>query len=591
MRKCRLQKTISFMLSFIMVLSICVATVPKTAKAAGEVQFTVSADKQELKRGDQVTVTVSMSGNTEGYGLTYDLYGNQDKLKIVGSPKRGDIFNGLDPDNDLSSCRATSNSSAQALVARTTGIVSNGSVMTVTFQVLENASLGDIDLTSEVVVSSEDANELPHNCTDNTKMSVVNPATGITLDKTALELAKGQTAKLTAALTPADASSKITWKSDNDSIAVVSEDGTVTAKAGGKATITATAGAVSASCTVNVGVPMTGISVSDVTVSRGKTAQLAVTYEPSDTTSDKSVTWKSGDESVAKVDPATGVVTGLKEGTAVITATTTKTSPVHTATAKVTVKEKHLTEELGKELAFRKLDALKGQTVYMNGFLNLDKLVEENGITDTFEIVWSSSDTEIAAVDKSGAITFKKEGKVTITAVITAIDGSGKAAGEYTVVTDIEVREIPLKSIAFDQVITEMAVGSTKTLKIIYNPADTTDVRDVVWESSDSSILSVEDGKITALKVGEAEITAKVGEKSVSCKIVVKEAGTVTNPDQNKNDNNKVNDNKAKDNKANANSGVRTGDTANVALYVVLLLVSLAAVLFCYRRRVHGVRR
>ena len=66
------------------------------------------------------------------------------------------------------------------------------------------------------------------------------PDAGLTLDKTSLTLAPGKTAKLTAALSPADATYKVIfWTSSDEAVAAVSDSGVVTALAEGKATITA----------------------------------------------------------------------------------------------------------------------------------------------------------------------------------------------------------------------------------------------------------------------------------------------------------------------------------------------------------------
>ena len=79
---------------------------------------------------------------------------------------------------------------------------------------------------------------------------------GVSLDKTALVLAPGGSDKLTATVTPDDAYAKdVTWTTSDKNIAEIAADGTVTAKAAGKATITATAndgGGASAACAVTV---------------------------------------------------------------------------------------------------------------------------------------------------------------------------------------------------------------------------------------------------------------------------------------------------------------------------------------------------
>lgn len=83
-------------------------------------------------------------------------------------------------------------------------------------------------------------------------------ATGVTLDKTSLTLAPGETAELTYAITPDTATDKrVTWSSDNQAVATVA-DGVVTAVAPGSATITATAAdgsGTTASCAVTVTAP------------------------------------------------------------------------------------------------------------------------------------------------------------------------------------------------------------------------------------------------------------------------------------------------------------------------------------------------
>ena len=80
--------------------------------------------------------------------------------------------------------------------------------------------------------------------------------TDVSLDKTSLDLEVGDSETLTATVTPDKATNKdVTWKSDNESVATVDANGTVTAMGAGTATITATAADGSgktAACTVTV---------------------------------------------------------------------------------------------------------------------------------------------------------------------------------------------------------------------------------------------------------------------------------------------------------------------------------------------------
>ena len=83
--------------------------------------------------------------------------------------------------------------------------------------------------------------------------STVIDVTGIALDKNEIALKTGDTAKLTATVTPDNATDKtVRWTSSDDAIATVSEDGTITAKKAGTVTITAAAGSFTAKCTVTI---------------------------------------------------------------------------------------------------------------------------------------------------------------------------------------------------------------------------------------------------------------------------------------------------------------------------------------------------
>ena len=85
------------------------------------------------------------------------------------------------------------------------------------------------------------------------KITVSAPATGITLNKNelALDLSGTKEETLTATLTPAYTTDSVQWESSDETVVTV-ENGKITAVAQGTATITATAGDVSASCAVTV---------------------------------------------------------------------------------------------------------------------------------------------------------------------------------------------------------------------------------------------------------------------------------------------------------------------------------------------------
>ena len=156
----------------------------------------------------------------------------------------------------------------------------------------------------------------------------INPApilvSSVKLNKSELSLYTGQSEPLTATVTPNDATNKkVTWSSDNESVATVN-DGVVTAVGAGKATITATADGKSATCTVTVTaatVPVTGVTMNKTSTSLyvGDTETLTATVQPGNA-SNQNVTWSTSDASVATVE--NGVVRATGRGTATITVTT-----------------------------------------------------------------------------------------------------------------------------------------------------------------------------------------------------------------------------------------------------------------------------
>ena len=162
-------------------------------------------------------------------------------------------------------------------------------------------------------------------------------ATNVVLDKTELTLNRGMKYSLTMTVTPATFTDKVSWKSTNVDVAAIAEDGTVTAKGAGQATIKVTVGDVSATCKVNVVQPVTSIYLNKTALEMTAldTYQLQASVYLSEA-NNKEVSWESSDEKVATVDE-NGLVQAKEKGTAVITAKAKDGSEV-SRSCKVTVK-------------------------------------------------------------------------------------------------------------------------------------------------------------------------------------------------------------------------------------------------------------
>ena len=148
----------------------------------------------------------------------------------------------------------------------------------------------------------------------------------VTVSPSSLELTEGQTAQLSATVSPADASQEVEWASQNTSVATVDDSGLVTAVTKGNARIYARSKSNTdkqgwCEITVNEDPSLKGISFSSdvMTIYVGESRTLTVTFTP-EYAANKNVSWSSDNPSIAGVSQE-GVVTAVAVGQATITAT------------------------------------------------------------------------------------------------------------------------------------------------------------------------------------------------------------------------------------------------------------------------------
>lgn len=223
--------------------------------------------------------------------------------------------------------------------------------------------------------------------------------TGITLNKSELSLAVAAEETLAVSVThePADAVApvvKTEWKSGDETVATVDSTGKVKGIKAGKATITAavtvTVGegdkAVTETKTLTCEVTVTEAVCTELKLDKDKlTVAVAGTAKlvPTTTPAGGRVTWVSDKPDIATV-AEDGTITGVKEGTAVITAT------CGTLTAKCTV-------TVSKLMTLDKTTA----TVYVGGEVNITVTVADDG-----------KGTVTAASADTGALTVSVKDKV-----------------------------------------------------------------------------------------------------------------------------------------------------------------------------------
>ncbi len=375
---------------------------------------------------------------------------------------------------------------------------SNASVATVAGGVVTAVAEGNATITAKVGGKSA-------TCAVSVKKTVV-PVTSVTLNKSSLSLVKGQNEKLVATVNPDNATDKtVTWSSSDATTATVTQSGLVTALKSGKVTITAKAGEKSATCEVTVTTPVESVSLdyTSVSLEEGQSTTLIATINPNDA-DEKTVSWTTSNSSVATVSNG-GLVTAIKEGTATITAKAggkEATCAVSVTSNTVPVTSIEFSDDNPSGIRV-------GESVLWQVIIH-----PENATDKT--VTWSvMMNPEVASVDQSGRITGLSEGTATIKA----------AAGGLWIARSIDVMpatpDIPVQSIWLNRDSATLVTGEEITLTATVIPDTATD-KTVTWSSSAPGIASVDQtGKVTALSVGEATITAKAGGKEATCAVSV----------------------------------------------------------------------
>ena len=311
----------------------------------------------------------------------------------------------------------------------------------------------------------------------------------------ALSLRPGEKLSLRASVSPEEANQAVLWTSSDETVATVDSDGTVAAVAHGSVTITAAAAsgsAVEARCTVNVEQPAEGVALNktELMLEPEDTFQLTATPEPENTTD--AVTWSSSNEAVATV--SNGLVTAVAVGSATVTATING----HAARCGVTVTKYVTGVSVDPREAFLKVAETK-----------LLKEILEPEDAESKSIEWESGGTGVATVDgDTGLVTAVAPGDETITVRAVSKNDNVKT-GSATV----KVRGITLTESV------RMKPGDDPlALRVTTEPAGLA----VTWESSDETVAKVDDdGKVTAVAVGSATVTATMTESGFSAECAV----------------------------------------------------------------------
>ena len=340
-----------------------------------------------------------------------------------------------------------------------------------------------------------------------------------------VKIIKGDQQKLRVEVLPKDCDpsyKEMTWQSDNRNVAIVDNEGNVTAVGAGIATLTARVKGtetIYTKCKVDVRVPVESFKLnhSSVTLRAGETNILAGIIGPEDATISK-IEWASGNNNVVIVTDD-GLLIGLKKGKTTVTAilrdpdgNVIKGSDGKTIVAfcNVEVPESLLVDVTGITLNKANLTLQQDATETLRATL----IPEDATNTSVF---WSTSNSNVAVVNSQGLVRAIAPGTAVITA--TTSIGEKKATCNVTVTEKIDNS---VKSISLNKTNVSLGKDGTTTLVATINPTNADD-KTITWSSSNYMVADVDNnGKVTAIDGGTATIIAETANgKTASCIVSV----------------------------------------------------------------------
>ena len=245
-----MRKKIALLCAIIMMVTTIMPSFT-VAEGEKEAQFKIETSDGTLTYavGDTVSVIAKLTSSKDISTMTTVMLYDSTKLELdASSIKANSVLLGTLIDTSIDGRVAITASDSTT----ENPMHIDGEIFTVNFTVKEGAVGNTVIKLSadEMYDGTIDINPITYDEASAT-LTIVNPCTGITLDKDTLTIARGETATLTATTLPADTTDKVVWSSADKTIATV-ENGVVTAVGLGETTVTAACGDKTASCKVTV---------------------------------------------------------------------------------------------------------------------------------------------------------------------------------------------------------------------------------------------------------------------------------------------------------------------------------------------------
>lgn len=366
----------------------------------------------------------------------------------------------------------------------------------------EDASIATVNARGEVtgvgggtVVISCTSDESGH--TDYAVITVEEPVTKITLNETSYKLGIGKSFALEATVEGNRATNKqLKWKTSKKSVCTVSSKGKITGVKEGYATITcyaADGSGAEATCEVHVITQMQELEVEPtfITLVQGESSTVNAKVSPSNTT--YKPLWSSSDTSVAVVN-SKGVVTGIKPGTAVITAKANDNSDLSESCYVNVIAPVYVTSVTFSQ---SEVIMIPGETA------SVPFSIVPSNTTESY--TWSSDNPAVVTVNaKTGLISARSIGSATITIITT----SGKKGSISVYVVGLSRTSLELAQYESNLINLEVDGRGASNLKIR-------------WDTDNQNVAQVSNGKVTGKALGSTTIYAVVNGRYLACKVTV----------------------------------------------------------------------
>ncbi|MBR2406358.1 MAG: Ig-like domain-containing protein [Clostridia bacterium] len=385
------------------------------------------------------------------------------------------------------------------------------------------------------------------------KPAAAKPATAITLNKTELTLGVSGSETLSVVATPENGTyDAVVWTSSNEAVATVA-NGVVTAVAPGTATITATAGTLTATCAVTVPLAANGMSASHASLHLAPGTVKTVTAVADPVGADLgTLTWTSNNEAVATVDG--GKITAVAAGEATITVSNGTLSA--TTVVKVSEEGELLTggdfenndwnvplwtTNLIKAGAGTIVTETDGNTVLQlqpsNNAVYFQNFPVKGNTTYvfTYQFKGGTVRTSISATHSSAGTGWKNtspegEGWTTVTRVFTTkaspnknfVMAIGATTATPTYIDNASLTTLPAATaLKLDKTAETLSHNQTLQLTVSTEP-EQANAGTLTWASNNEAVATVDqNGLVTAVGSGEATITVSNGTLSATCVITV----------------------------------------------------------------------